>query len=417
MLQLKFSQKTRSMPFEIFIAKRYIKSTRFTGFISFITLIAIIGIMLGTSSLIIALSISNGFEKELKEKVIGFTSHIQISKFDVRYLQKDDWMSFEKLKKIPNVKSVSPFAGREAMIRSNYAIEGVYLKGILPEYDFSIIKRSIIDGKYDFDESDGIAKIIIGKKLANKIGVELGDKVVILAIDPNNPYSLTPKIEQFKVAGIYETGMAEYDDIFVYVRLEHAQYLLDLGNKVSGFDVMLENVDLIDQTAILIQDVLGYPYYARTMYQMYRNLFAWLELQKKPVPIVLGLIIIVAVFNIIGTLLMMVIEKTKEIGILKSMGANSKSIMKIFIYQGMFIGIIGTFLGNILAYILCSIQLNYKPLSLPEDIYFMNSVPILLELWNFAVVSIATLTLCFFASLIPSMIASRIQPVEAIKFA
>ncbi len=405
------------MSFEFFITKRYIKSTRITGFISFITLIAIVGIMLGTSALIIALSISNGFEKELKEKVIGFTSHIQVSKFDVRYTEKDDWESFEKIKIVSNVKAVSPFAGREAMIRSSYGIEGVYLKGILPEYDFSIVKRSIVEGKYDFDESDGFPKIIIGKKLANKLGVELGDKVVILAIDPDNLYFSAPKIEQFKISGIYETGMAEYDDIFVYVLLQHAQYLLDLGNRVSGFDVMVENVDFIDETAILIQDKLGYPYYTRTMYQMYRNLFAWLELQKKPVPIVLGLIIIVAVFNIVGTLLMMVLEKTKEIGILKSMGANSKSIMKIFIFQGIFIGIVGTALGNLLAYILCRIQLDYKPLSLPEDIYFMNSVPILLEANNFIIVSIATLILTFIATLIPSAIASRVQPVEAIRFA
>ncbi len=405
------------MSFEFFITKRYIKSTRITGFISLITLISIIGIMLGTSALIIALSISNGFERELKEKVIGFTSHIQVSKFDVRYTEKNDWESFEKIKMVSNVKAVSPFAGREAMIRSSYGIEGVYLKGILPEYDFSIIKRTIIEGKYDFDESDGLPKIIIGKKLANKLGVELGDKVVILAINPDNPYFSAPKIEQFKISGIYETGMAEYDDIFVYVLLKHAQYLLDIGNKVSGFDVMVKNVDFIDETALLIQDKLGYPYYTRTMYQMYRNLFAWLELQKKPVPIVLGLIIIVAVFNIIGTLLMMVLEKTKEIGILKSMGANSKSIMKIFIFQGIFIGIVGTALGNLLAYILCRIQLDYKPLSLPEDIYFMNSVPILLEASNFIIVSIATLVLTFIATLIPSAIASRVQPVEAIRFA
>ncbi len=405
------------MSFEFFITKRYIKSTRITGFISFITLIAIIGIMLGTSALIIAISISNGFEKELKEKVIGFTSHIQISKFDVRYFDKYDWKSLEKIKMTSNVKFVSPFAGGEAMIRSNYAIEGVYLKGILPEYDFSIVKRSIVEGKYDFDESDGIPKIIIGKKLANKIGVEIGDKIAILAVDPNNLYFSAPKIEQFKVSGIYETGMAEYDDIFVYVRLDHAQYLFELGNKVTGFDVMVENVNLIDETALLIQDKLGYPYYARTMYQMYRNLFAWLELQKKPVPIVLGLITIVAVFNIVGTLLMMVLEKTKEIGILKSMGANSKSIMKIFIFQGMFIGATGTILGNLLAYILCKIQLEYKLLSLPEDIYFMSSVPILLKPEYFILVSIVTLILTFVATLVPSAIASKVQPVEAIRFA
>lgn len=405
------------MSFELFITKRYIKSTKITGFISFITLISIIGVMLGTSALIIALSISKGFEKELKEKVIGFTSHIQVSKFDTRYFEKDDWESFEKVKMVSNVKSVSPFASREAMIRSSHGIEGIYLKGILPEYDFSIIKRSIVEGEYNFDESDGIPKIIIGKKLANKLGVELGDKVIVLAIDPDSPNFSVPRIEQFKISGIYETGMAEYDDIFVYVHLKHAQYLFDLGNRVSGFDVMVKNVDFIDETALLIQDKLGYPYYARTMYQMYRNLFAWLELQKKPVPIVLGLIIIVAVFNIVGTLLMIVLEKTKEIGILKSMGANSKSITKIFIYQGMFIGIVGTMLGNALAYVLCFIQLKYKPLALPEDIYFMSSVPILLQAETFIIVSIASLILCFFATLIPSIIASRIQPVEAIRFA
>jgi lipoprotein-releasing system permease protein len=404
------------MSFEIFIAKRYINYTRRKGFLSFITFISTIGVMLGTSALIIAISISSGFEKELKEKVIGFTAHIQVMKFDSEYY-KDDWVSFEKIRKIPNVASASPFAGREAMIRSDYGIEGVYLKGIMPKYDFSIVRRSIVEGEYNFDESDGFPKIVIGRKLANKLGVNLGDRVVVLSIDPKNPYFSMPGVERFKISGIYETGMAEYDDIFVYVRLDHAQELLNLGDRVTGFDVMVSNIDLIDDTALLIQDKLGYPYYTRTMYQMYRNLFAWLELQKKPVPIILGLIIIVAVFNIIGTLLMMVLEKTREIGILKSMGATSKSIRKIFTIQGMFIGFVGTILGNILAYILCSIQLKYKIISLPEDIYFMSSVPILMRIDIYVIVSIVTLILCFLATLIPSSIASKTQPVEAIRFA
>ena len=270
--------------------------------------------------------------------------------------------------------------------------------------------------RFTMDEglSNAVKEVFI--RLYEK-GLIYRGKYIVMAIDPDSPNFSMPKIEQFKISGIYETGMAEYDDIFVYVHLKHAQYLFDLGNRVSGFDVMVKNVDFIDETALLIQDRLGYPYYARTMYQMYRNLFAWLELQKKPVPIVLGLIIIVAVFNIVGTLLMIVLEKTKEIGILKSMGANSKSITKIFIYQGMFIGVVGTALGNALAYALCFIQLKYKPLSLPEDIYFMSSVPILLQAETFIIESLASLILCFLATLIPSIIASRIQPVEAIRFA
>jgi lipoprotein-releasing system permease protein len=210
--------------------------------------------------------------------------------------------------------------------------------------------------------------------------------------------------------------MAEYDDIYAFTALTDAQTLFQMPDGVSGYDIVLRNVDSAQAVANNATDLLGYPHYGRTVFENYRNLFSWIELQKKPVPIILGLIIVVATVNIIGTLLMMVLDKMREIGILSSMGATRWGITRVFLRQGLTIAVIGTVLGNLLALVLCVAQLEFRFFSLPSDIYFMTSVPILLRPEYFLFVSAVTIALCLLTALVPARLASKLNPVNAIRF-
>jgi lipoprotein-releasing system permease protein len=405
------------LSFELYILKRYIRSKREGGFISLITFIGMVGVMLGVAALIIALTILGGFEKEIKQKVYGFAAHVQVVGFGNQPLP-DYAVAIERIRKeIPGVNAASPVISREVILRTKGRTEGVLLKGVDEATDVSSTRRQIVEGRYDLTSTTGSPKLILGHKLARRLGVNIGDPAVLFGIGGNLRSLGTPKVRQFIVTGIYETGMAEYDDIYVYTSLEAAQKLLGLQDRVTGIDILVNDINQASVIATQIQSLLGYPYYARTVQQLYRNLFSWIELQKKPTPIILGLIIIVATFNIIGTLLMVVMEKTHQIGILKSMGANSASIRKIFVGEGLVIGVVGTLLGNGLAYGMSWLQLHEGIIALPERIYFMSSVPILLRPENFVLVSLIAVSLCFLATLLPASLASRLDPVRANRFA
>lgn len=405
------------MSYSSFIAKRYLHSGRNQGFFSFITAIAIFGVMLGTATLIIALSVLGGFEKEITEKVVGFTSHVQVLGFQNQSLRKYVQNAELIRRSIPVVSAVSPFVSREALIRFHDDVDGILLKGIDPDNDVSTTRRYMVSGTYDLERERGaLPKIVVGKKLADKLAFKVGDKVSVFGLGRYADRGQA-RVMQFIVSGIYESGMAEYDDIYAFTDLSDAQTLFQLSDAVSGYDLMLASIDSAASVSDQVQDLLGYPHYGRTVFQTYRNLFSWIELQKKPIPIILGLIIIVATVNIIGTLLMMVLDKTREIGVLASMGATRWGITAIFLRQGFTIALTGTLLGNALAFGLCFAQLEFKFFSLPSDIYFMTSVPILLRPEYFLLVSAVTLGLCMLSSLVPARLASRMRPVNAIRFA
>jgi lipoprotein-releasing system permease protein len=405
------------MSFSAFVAKRYLHSGRNQGFFSFITAISIFGVMLGTATLIIALSVLGGFEKEITEKVVGFTSHVQVLGFQNQPLKKYVENSVLIRRSIPVVTAVSPFVAKEALIRFHDEVDGILLKGIDPDNDVSTTRRYMVAGTYELDRERGaLPHIVVGKKLAAKLGFKVGDKVSIFGIGRYADRG-PARVMQFTVSGIYESGMAEYDDIYAFTDLSDAQTLFQLNDAVSGYDLMLASVDSAESVSEQVQDLLGYPHYGRTVFQTYRNLFSWIELQKKPIPIILGLIIIVATVNIIGTLLMMVLDKTREIGVLASMGATRWEITAIFLRQGFTIALTGTLLGNLLAFGLCFAQMEFKFFSLPSDIYFMTSVPILLRPEYFILVSAVTMALCMLSSWVPARLASGMRPVNAIRFA
>lgn len=404
------------MSYSSLIARRYFRSRQNDGFLSFISMIAIAGVMLGSATLIIALSVLGGFEKEITEKLIGFTSHVQIVGFQNQPLK--DYPATLKViqNNIPEVVGVEAYVAKEALIRSRENIDGILLKGLDPASDVSAARKYIVDGVFDLEKGRGSpAKIVLGRRLAVRLGVQPGDKVTVFGLGRAVEQGQM-RVMQFVVSGLYESGMAEYDDVYAFTGIAEAQTIFQLGEAVTGYDILLVNADSAGAVAGRVQDMLGYPHYARTVFQSYRNIFSWIELQKQPIPIILGLIIVVATVNVIGTLLMMVLSKTKEVGILMSMGATSWGVTRIFLRQGLSIAIIGTIAGNVLAFALCSAQQELRFFSLPSDIYFMTSVPILLKWEYFVFVSGISIILCIMSSYIPARLAARLDPVRALRF-
>lgn len=403
------------MSFPFFVSKKFVLSKKGSKFITFISSISIIGIALGVATLIIALSILSGFANTLTNKIIDFDSHITVSSYTSIVPDYKEMLPRIKQMISPYGEEVNPFISKLAIISSKRFKEGVNIKGITPGNKALRVRNNIVQGNFDLKDP---TSMVIGRKLADKLFIKLGDKVTVFALKNDKipePGEL-PNIEQFRITGIFESGMAEYDDLFAYVNLKAAQNLFSLGDNVNGYDIKLNNISKIDSLTRYLAANLSYPHKVASIYQTHRNIFTWIDLQKKPIPIVLGLIIIVAVFNIIGTLLMIVLEKTRDVGLLKSLGATKSQITRVFIYQGIFLAFIGIFLGNFLAILLMGIQLEFNVISLPSSVYFVSTVPILLKWYTFAGVSILTLVLCIFASVIPSYIASRIQPVNSLRF-
>ncbi len=411
--------KKKNNPYSVaqFIALRHLTSKHNSGFVSFITIIAILGVTLGVASLIIALSILNGFEKTIKSNVVSFTAHMQLFAFQNQLLEKPEMTIQRVMARFPEITDMAPYLVREGMVRSKEDIDGIVIKGVDPSNDISAAKRRLVEGTYDLAERDnGIQTIIIGKRLSEKLKAAVGQRVLVYGLGGSSISLSQARTMQFEIRGIYETGMADYDGSIVYVNLRNAQRLFQVGPTVSGFDILVSETDSLESLSNQIPDYLGYPYYARTMQQMYRNLFMWIELQKKPVPIVLGLIIIVATVNIVGMLLMMVMEKSRQIGILKALGMQRKAIIRLFLFQGLHIGVIGTVLGNIIAFLLCWLELHYRVIPLPSGIYFMTHVPIELSFFNFIIVSIAALIMSFLASIMPAIVATRLDTIKLLRF-
>lgn len=402
------------LPF--FILNRYLKSKKDSRFISAVSLITIIGIVIGVVVVLVALSILDGYEKVVTQKIVDFNTHIKISAFSNRNIDSPD-KDIELLSKVfsHNLDRLNPFCSKLSIIKSKKSSEGITIQGITIDQFQNEIIPFLVTKKNITEPGD---HIFIGKKLAEKLDLNEGDKVTIFTLhgdqipSPENP----PSIDQFIVGGIYESGMAEYDDLNAYIDIKTAQSLFGMENEVSGYNLKLKSLENIAKIAQHIQDMFGYPYYVRTIFQIHQNIFTWLELQKKPIPIILGLIIFVAVFNVISTLLMIVLERTGAIGILRSLGANKKLIVKVFLFHGLYLSVIGIVIGTLVSLAFSFLQINYGIISLPGSVYFVTKVPIAINLENYLIVTAVTLIISFFASLLPSFAASRINPLTAIKF-
>ena len=414
------------MSYEYFIAKRYFHSKRRTGFISLINYFSIAGVTIGVAALIIVLSVMNGFETEVRSRIIGFDAHIRFRSFHHKGI--DNYPDFmDQLKGFQHVKALSPYIQERGMILNGDNPDLILVKGINPQTALKVsdVGTNIVWGELNLgmvnvENEQPLPGIVLGKSLALNLDVQLNDRVWIASFANTRNITMPqiPLVKGFRVTGFFETGLYDYDRNFGYVSIESAQKLFKMGSKVSGIEIMLDkmNLEVVSGTAKKISDTFGYPYTAETWFERNKNLFSWMQIEKWAAFIVLSLIIMVAAFNIISTLIMVVMEKKREIGILKSLGATSKSIMKIFIYQGVISGIVGTLLGIIIGYVLCWSQLKYHWFSLPSDIYFISALPIEMKVLDFSLIAIAGIVICLLATLYPSWSAAKLDPVQAIRY-
>lgn len=406
-----------SMLFPLFIARKYIKSKSEAKFFSLISIITIGGIALGVAVLIVAISILNGFEKKVSENIINFNAHINISGYGGRILKDYDLVS-QKIRTELNdqISSFSPYISKKVIVSKGNYSEGLILNGIDNKFSNSSLNKIIIEGRGKLEHNSN--NLIMGRKLVEKLNLKLNDKIVVFALKNDDPPSLNnlPLIEQFYLTGIFESGMAEYDDINAYIDFSKANSFFELNNEVTGYNINITNISKIDSVKNMLTEMLRYPFYVRSYRDINRHIFTWLELQQKPIPIVLGLIIIVAIFNIVGAILMLIIQKTSAIGTLRAMGANSLQIMGIFLIQGVSLAIMGIVIGNIIAFTLSYLQNTFGIISLPAEIYYLSKVPFEINFNIYLLISFVGILISILVSLIPSFIATRIQPITAIKF-
>jgi lipoprotein-releasing system permease protein len=403
------------MKFSFFISSRYILSNKDSRLLNLVSIITIFGIALGVATLIIALSVLNGFENTLTKKITDFDSHLTIQSYKETLPNSDLYIFKINSKVNEQIDFISPYVSKLAIISSKNRKEGINVKGLIDHKAIDKIKSNVIEGR--FDESND-SSIILGKTLATKLLVNAGDKVTLFALKKDRLPSPTdlPNIKRFYVSGIFESGMADYDNMIGFTSLNAAQDLFSLTNEINGIDIKLNSVVKIDSLSNVIRRELKYPYYVRTIFETHRNIFTWIELQKKPIPIILGLIIIVAVFNIISALLMLVLEKTNAVGVLKSLGAKSGEIIKIFIYQGIYLTLIGILTGNFLAWLLMTLQLEFDIIKVPSSVYFVTHVPIEMTAGIFLMISGITFFMSLVSAIIPSYFATKINPVTALRF-
>lgn len=406
------------MSYYLYLSKRFVSPKQGSRFISFITFAAILGVAIGVAALIISVSILNGFEREITSRTTALSSQIQITSF-----KPDGIRDFESvIKQITDPKlklgitSAHPFIQHEAVIKYKDRTDGIIVKGIRNQDSIFSTQRKIVNGIGTLTKIDSnTTGIILGNKLASKLDIPLGSKVFIIATVGLPSPANEPTIKQFIVTGIYESSLKEYDDVWVYVDMSDGQKLFDMKSNVTGIEVMTDNTDRIQETTDNLKRLLGYPYFPQSIFKLYKGLFTWVELQKKPIPIILGLISIVAAFNIVAFLLMIVLEKTETIGILKSLGSSNPDIIRIFFYQGMFISILGIILGNLLGYGLCFIQLKYELVRI-TDIYYMTHVPLQISINTGLLITVLTLILSLIVSIVPSYLASKLNPISILRF-
>ena len=407
------------MPFELFIALRYLKAKRKQTVISIITFISITGVALGVMALIIVLAVMTGFQNDMRDKILETNAHVIILSHESQGIRNyEDVVA--KTEKVADVLAVAPFIYSQVMLSSSRNAMGVVLRGIDPDAEMSVTKlaRNMFEGSLDgLEEMEGEEGIIIGKELSGTLGVYYGDDITVISpVGRMTPMGSAPRMKKFRVVGVFDSGMYEYDTGLAYVTLETARNFFDLGPVVTGLQVKVADIFQAKQVAEDIQSALGFPFYTRDWMEMNKNLFSALKLEKLAMFIILILIILVAAFNIISTLIMMVLEKHKDIGILKSMGSSNKSIMTIFLLEGLTIGLVGTIVGMVGGMLACWIADTYHLIKLQADIYYISYLSFKMQPMDLILVCSASILISVLATIYPAWQASKLDPAEALRY-
>ena len=402
----------------LFIAKRlYNTKENNNNYTRPIIRIAILAIALSVAIMILSVFILSGFKNEISNKVFGFGGHINISKFNYNQSYENDPIFlnpdiFSKIESLDFVSSIHPFATKAGIIKESDEILGVVLKGVDKNYNWKFFGENLISGELPvFNDTITSKNVIISKNISNKMKLDVGDDLVMYYVQKPT------RVRKFKVIGIYNTGLAEFDEVVVIGDLKHIQKLNNWqGNQVGGYEVITNNVSNIQLFSEIIDENIDYDLKALDIKQKYPQIFDWLRLQDFNVLIILILMLIVGGVNMITSLLIIILEKSRLIGILKAIGATNWNIRNVFIYNSLYIIFNGLFWGNLIALTFSICQNYFDLISLDENIYFMSFVPVKIELMSLFLINIGTIVICYLILVIPSVVISKISPAKSIKF-
>jgi lipoprotein-releasing system permease protein len=414
------------MNYELFIGLRYLQARRRETFISLITVISVLGVMIGVMTLNVVMAVMSGFEETLRDRLLGINAHIALIRSGEPLRDYENLI--QQVSKENGVVAATPTIYGQVMLTAGSRVAGVVVRGIDPDRVNrvvnvqSFLKEGNLNGlktQHPIQVEDRtvlLPGIILGERLANQLGVFTGSAVqVVSPLGSPTAIGMIPKVRRFFVAGILRTGMSEIDSTLVFMGLAEAQRFFELGDAVTNIELRIQNVDQSRQVAEQIQRRLGFPYFAEDWTRLWPNLFSALKLEKTVYFLVLLLMVLIGAFNIVSTLVMVVMEKKKDIAILRSMGATQQSIRRVFLLKGCIIGVLGTTLGLILGLLVCGLISQYQ-FELPDGVFLIKTVPVRIYAGNFILVALASFVVCLIASIYPARQAAKLDPVEIIRY-
>lgn len=411
--------------YELFIGLRYTRAKRRNHFISFISLISLLGITLGMTALITVMSVMNGFQKEVRTRILGVASHIQVSGVEGTLT---NWRQVaDETIKHPQVEAAAPYVGAQGMVSYGQVVRGVMVRGILPDLEEKVadLARMMVSGELD-ELVPGEFGIVVGMELARALGVSRGDKIVLISPQGQvTPAGILPRLKQFTVTGIFEAGHFEYDSALVLIHIADAQKLYRMeDDQVSGVRLKLHDLFQAPQVVRELVPLISQDTHISDWTRQHANYFRAIQIEKRMLSLILALIIAVAAFNIVSTLVMAVTDKQPDIAILRTLGASPRSIMKIFIVQGTLIGVIGTALGVIggvlLAYnvsdVIALVERVFSVQFLSREVYYISEIPSDPQTADIVTVAVVSFALTLLATIYPSYRASKVNPAEALRY-
>ncbi|HUC98844.1 MAG TPA: lipoprotein-releasing ABC transporter permease subunit [Candidatus Polarisedimenticolaceae bacterium] len=414
------------MNYELFIGLRYLRARRQETFISLITVISILGVMIGVMTLNVVMAVMTGFEETLRDRLLGINAHIALLKSGDQLSEYEELL--QQVVKQDGVVAASPAIYGQVMLTSGSRVSGVVVRGVDPDRVNAVVnlqrymKQGSIAGLKQQnpvqlqDRTIMLPGVVMGERLAAQLGVFVGSPVqVVSPLGSPTAIGVIPKVRRFVVTGLLNTGMSEIDSTLVFMGLAEAQKFFELGDAVSNIEIRVDDVNQSRQIADRIQLRLGFPYLTEDWTRLWPNLFSALQLEKTVYFLVLLLMVLIGAFNIISTLVMVVMEKRKDVAILMSMGATRASIRKIFLLKGFIIGIVGTTLGLLLGLLVCTLIAQYR-FELPKDVFLISTVPVRIYFSNFMIVTVASFVVCLLASIYPARQAAKLDPVEIIRY-
>ena len=394
------------------VSYRHLRSPNSKSFTSFASFLSVLGLAIGIAALVITMSILNGFEKTISQKLVSFDGHIQIQHIlGYSIPANQDSLNHYLNSHLTDLKAV-PYIRKPVILRKGQTFQSVLLEGISRQDAPSKMKALMKFGSATLNDD----QCLLGKRLADELGVMVGDKIVFTRMGAYTSRMNGSQIKQMTVGGLFQSGITEYDRSMVYTSLKDAEEFLSMEEQISGISIHITDEKNIREVTDDLFQILGYPYFITTWKEKHSNLYEWMSVQQWPILIIFSMIALVGIINIISAIAMIILEKIKEIGLLKALGCTRKRIRTIFLVDGTIIGTIGTFFGGILGVSLIWFQARYQLISIPEDVYFMDRIPVIIPWDYFMLIFFLSLLIAITASLLPTSYAGKIQPAEAVRY-